>query len=30
MINAVGDHSEKVDAGFTAFMGSDGSKTQHL
>jgi multiple sugar transport system substrate-binding protein len=26
MINAVGDHSEKVDAGFTAFMGSDGSK----
>jgi multiple sugar transport system substrate-binding protein len=25
MINVVGDHSDKVDAGFTAFMGSDGS-----
>ena len=26
MINVVGDHAEKVDAGFTAFMSSDGSK----
>ena len=25
MINVVKDHTEKVDAGFTAFMGSDGS-----
>ena len=26
MINVVKDHTEKVDAGFTAFMGSDGSR----
>ena len=26
MINVVGDHAEKVDAGFTAFMSKDGSQ----